>query len=258
MTGPTRTIADRARAAIAIGANAWLTPGAALELRAIMGHTQDKTPDQDALARQGKTVRARLDADPKAYKVPTELAEIYAIGDFLTASECERLRAMIDQVAQPSQLHRSAYVEGFRTSYSGNFDPNDPLVRGVARRVDDLIGLPGELGERMQGQRYLPGQQFKPHHDFFFPTEEYWKAERKRGGQRSWTAMMFLNEVEAGGATNFTNVGIDIAPRTGVLLVWNNAAPDGSLNMDTLHAGTPVESGEKYVITRWYRVRPWG
>ena len=214
-------------------------------------------PDQDALARIGKTVRNRLDADPKVYRVPTDLAEIYAIGDFLSESECARLRELIDLVAQPSRLHDSAYVEGFRTSYSGNFDSNDPFVRGISRRIDDLMGLPGELGERMQGQRYLKGQQFKPHHDFFYPTEEYWKAERKRGGQRSWTAMMFLNEVEAGGATNFTNVGIDIEPKPGVLLMWNNHSPDGTPNEDTLHAGTPVEAGEKYVITRWYRVRKW-
>ena len=218
----------------------------------------ERAPDQNALARIGKTVRARLDADPKVYRVPTELAEIYAIGDFLSANECKRLIDMIDAVAQPSRLHEGAYVEGFRTSYSGNFDCDDPFVRGISRRIDDLMGLPGELGERMQGQRYLKGQQFKPHHDFFFPTEEYWKAERERGGQRSWTAMMFLNEVEAGGATNFTNVGIDIEPKPGVLLIWNNASRDGTPNMDTLHAGTPVESGEKYVITRWYRVRKWG
>ena len=117
-----------------------------------MTQTNGKIPDQDALARIGKSVRKRLDNDPKVYRVPTELAEIYAIGDFISAGECEKLRAMIDAVAQPSRLHESAYVEGFRTSYSGNFDSEDPLIRGVSRRIDDLMGLPGELGERMQGQ----------------------------------------------------------------------------------------------------------
>ena len=215
------------------------------------------TSEKAALARIGKTVRERLAADPQAYRVPTDLAELYAFGDFLSLGECERLRVMIDAVAQPSQLHTGAYREGFRTSYSGNFDVGDPFVKGIERRIDDLLGLSGKLGERMQGQRYLPGQQFKPHHDFFHPGEPYWQKEKTRGGQRSWTAMMFLNEVEAGGATNFTNVGIDIEPKPGVLLAWNNALPDGSLNHDTLHAGTPVERGEKYVITRWYRVRDW-
>jgi len=25
-----------------------------------------------------------------------------------------------------------------------------------------------------------------------------------------------------------------------------------------MHAGTPVTEGVKYIITKWYRVRPWG
>ena len=41
-------------------------------------------PDQDALKRVGARVRQRLESDPQAYKVPTDAAEIYAIGDFLS------------------------------------------------------------------------------------------------------------------------------------------------------------------------------
>ena len=215
-------------------------------------------PDKDALARVGKLVRTRLGADPSAYKVPTDKAEIYAIGEFLTSEECKKLMMMIDVVAQPSTLYDGTYKDGFRTSYSGNFDGRDPFIQSISRRIDDALGLPGKLGETMQGQRYMTGQQFKPHHDFFYPSEDYWKTERKRGGQRSWTAMLFLNKVEQGGATNFTNVGINIEPKPGVLLAWNNATPEGVPNQDTLHAGTPVEQGVKYVITRWYRTRKWG
>ena len=220
--------------------------------------TTETVPDKDALARVGKLVRKRLDADPKAYKVPTDKAEIYAIGEFATANECKQMMMMIDVVAQPSSLYEGTYKDGFRTSYSGNFDPGNSLVQAISRRMDDALGLPGKLGETIQGQRYLPGQQFKPHHDYFYPSEDYWKMERKNGGQRSWTAMLFLNKVEEGGATNFTNVGINIEPKPGVLLVWNNALPDGVPNEDTLHAGTPVDQGVKYVITRWYRTRKWG
>ena len=215
-------------------------------------------PDKDALARVGKIVRARLDADPKAYRVPTDKAEIYAIGDFLRASEYTKLTEMIDVVASPSTLYEGTYKDGFRTSYTGNFDREDKLVKMVSRRIDDALGLPGDYGETMQGQRYLPGQQFKDHHDYFYPTEEYWKQERKNGGQRSWTAMLFLNDVEGGGETSFPEVGITIEPKAGVLLTWNNANPDGTPNENTLHAGTPVTAGSKYVITRWYRSRRWG
>ncbi len=215
-------------------------------------------PDKDALARVGAAVRNRLAADPQAYKVDTDKAEIFAFGDFLTPAECQRLIMMIDAVAQPSQLFDTDYSAGFRTSYSGNFDTRDPFIDGLSRRIDDLLGMKPETGEAIQGQRYMPGQQFKAHNDWFYTSEDYWKAERKRGGQRSWTAMAFLNAVEAGGETQFVNVGVKITPKPGVLLVWNNALPDGSPNEDTLHAGCPVDAGIKYVITKWYRTRKWG
>jgi prolyl 4-hydroxylase len=215
-------------------------------------------PDKAALARVGAQVRARLAADDQVYKVDTDVAELFAIGDFLSPGECERLITMIDPIAHPSHLYDMDYAAGFRTSYSGDLDPLDPFVAGISRRIDDVLGLPEEWGESIQGQRYMPGQQFKPHNDWFYSTESYWKKEQKRGGQRSWTAMVFLNVVEQGGETHFTNVGIKIQPKPGVLLIWNNALPDGTPNEGTMHAGTPVEAGTKYVITKWYRTRRWG
>lgn len=212
-------------------------------------------PDRDALKRMGTTVRKRLEADPGIYRIPTDKAEVFAVGDFFTPAECERLVRLIDTVARPSQLHDVAYVSKFRTSYSGNFDAWDPFVMSISRRIDDLLGIASKCGETIQGQRYLPGQEFKPHCDWFYPDQPYWPQEQKRGGQRSWTAMAFLNTVEEGGETHFVNLGASIEPKPGVLLVWNNANPDGSPNEDTLHAGTPVIRGVKYVLTKWYRTR---
>lgn len=219
--------------------------------------TKQLIPDQDALRRVGETVRKRLAADPRVYKLPTDKAEIFAIGGFLTGAECQRLMRMIDTVARPSDLYDQDYSTGFRTSYSGDLHSTDPLVQSVSRRIDDLLGISGICGEAIQGQRYFPGQQFKPHNDFFYTTEDYWKTERKRGGQRSWTAMAFLNTVDKGGETHFVEVGVKIAPKPGVLMVWNNALPDGTANENTLHAGTPVIEGIKYVLTKWYRTRKW-
>jgi len=217
-----------------------------------------QVPDKDALKRVGASVRERLATNPAAYKLPTDMAEIYAIGDFLDPAECERLIEMIDLVATPSELFDEAsYADGFRTSYSGNFDREDSFVKAISRRIDDVLGINPICGETIQGQRYLPGQEFKPHNDWFYVDQDYWKGERKRGGQRSWTAMIFLNTVEEGGETHFTEVGVKVEPKPGVLMLWNNASPDGTPNEGTMHAGTPVIRGIKYVITRWYRTRQW-
>lgn len=214
-------------------------------------------PDQEALVRLGASVRTRLAASPAVYRIPSDKVELFAIGNFLTAAECAQLCTMIDTVARPSSLHELDYASGFRTSYSGDLDPHDPFVAGISQRIDAVLGVEAEIGEPVQGQRYLPGQQFKPHNDWFYTSEGYWPQEEARGGQRSWTAMAYLNAVEAGGSTAFTALGIQILPKPGVLLLWNNALPDGRPNEATLHAGTPVERGVKYVITKWYRTRKW-
>jgi prolyl 4-hydroxylase len=213
--------------------------------------------DQAGLVEVGQIVRTRLAGDPSVYKVPTDKAEIFAIGDFLSAAECQQLIGMIDAVARPSTLHELDYASGYRTSFSGDLDRDHSFVAGIARRIDDTLGIDPAFGEPIQGQRYLPGQQFKPHNDWFYTSEKYWPSEDARGGQRSWTAMAYLNTVEEGGDTHFTHVGIKIEPKPGVLMIWNNAHPDGVPNVDTMHAGTPVTKGAKYVITRWYRTRPW-
>jgi prolyl 4-hydroxylase len=70
--------------------------------------------------------------------------------------------------------------------------------------------------------------------------------------------MAFLNEPEAGGQTNFPELNVKISPRAGNLFVWNNMDVHGEPNRFTLHQGMPVIAGLKYVITKWYRERPWG
>ena len=214
-------------------------------------------PDMDTLARIGARDRARLEADDGVFRFPTEAAELYAVANFFTAAECSRLRGLIDATAEPSKLFDNPYESGFRTSYSGNLSRQDPFILMVERRIDDLLGIPSENVETVQGQRYTPGQEFKPHQDYFHTTQSYWADVRKRGGQRSWTAMAFLNQVEEGGATEFPKLEISVPPQTGALLIWNNMKPDGSPNPDTLHAGRPVIKGTKYIITKWYRARKW-
>lgn len=214
-------------------------------------------PDRKALARIGEQVRERLARDPSVYRVPVDRAEIFAVGDILDAQECAHLIRLIDDVARPSELTRDT-EEGYRTSYSGDVDHSDPVVLAVERRLYDLVGIDASWGETIQGQRYHPGQQFKEHCDWFDTNAHYWKHESATGGQRSWTAMVYLNDVEEGGVTDFTRIGVTIPPQAGALLLWNNNLPNGRENWDTMHAALPVVRGSKYVITKWFRSRRWG
>ena len=218
----------------------------------------DPNPDRVALMRAGQVVRNRLSADPTVERLTTDRAEIYAVRDFMNAQECARMMAMIDTTAKPSSLFDQDYIEAYRTSYSGNVERWDPFVRMIERRIDDLLGFKNAFGETVQGQRYMPGQEFKQHYDWFPTAAPYWKDEYRRGGQRCWTAMIYLNAVDEGGETVFGNIGISVPPQPGLLLTWNNATPKGEPSKEVLHAGTPVIKGTKYVITKWYRTRKWG
>ena len=73
----------------------------------------------------------------------------------------------------------------------------------------------------------------------------------KRGGQRVATLVIYLNNPEAGGGTSFPDVGVEVAPRRGNAVFFSYAAPDPSTK--SLHGGSPVVRGEKWIATKWLR-----
>ena len=205
----------------------------------------------------GEWVSRRLQKRPNALKLPSPDLEIFIVRDFLTGQECDELCQRIDTHRQPSGLLGEYPDPDFRTSDSCNMNPIDPIVMKVEAKITELMGIDPQHGETIQGQRYAVGQQFKAHHDFFHTSQSYWPAMEKAGGQRTWTAMIFLNEPEAGGQTAFPKANVKVTPRTGNLLAWNNLDTYGEPNPFSLHQGMPVEAGVKYVVTKWYRERFW-
>jgi prolyl 4-hydroxylase len=214
--------------------------------------------EADYKIRIGAEVRSRLLANPAALQIPSDRLDIFIVRDFLTGAECERLIAMIDAARIPSQLLAPTADPEFRTSESCNLDPTNAFIRSIEAKLTGLLGIDPFFGETIQGQRYAVGQQFKPHHDFFYRDEAYWEAMQKTGGQRTWTAMAFLNEPDSGGETAFPQAAIKVSPRTGNLLVWNNMDSRGEPNDYSLHQGMPVTEGVKYIITKWHREDIWG
>jgi len=188
-------------------------------------------------------------------RVPTPSLELFIVKRFLDAEACSYLMARIDERRRPSEIADDQGDAYFRTSETCDLDWSDPVVRSVDEAVAGLLGLPLAASEPLQGQRYAPGQEFKPHTDTFEPTGVDYFAHCAETGNRSWTAMIYLNEPEDGGATRFKTIGKTIQPETGKLLAWNNLLPDGRPNPATLHQGMKVRKGTKYVLTKWFRER---
>lgn len=208
-------------------------------------------------AEWGRSVEATLSAVPAIRRAKTDGAVIYALTDFLSEEECDMLMATIDAGRRKSTLLTSTNDPNFRTSDSCDLDRWHPLLQPIDEKIAHLLGIPPEHGETIQGQRYAPGQQFRAHNDYFNENEAYWASMAVQGGQRTWTAMIYLNEVEQGGATWFPQAGVRFNPRPGMLVAWNNMNADGSPNQTTLHEGMAVVEGTKYIITKWFRERPW-
>ena len=197
----------------------------------------------------------RLGAARGVQRVPSSKLELFVIRGFLDPAACTALIERIDERRRPSEIADDIGIERFRTSETCDLDWRDPVVTAVDRKIADLLGLPLGASEPLQGQRYAPGQEFKPHTDTFEPGGAAYFEHCAETGQRTWTAMIYLNEPEDGGATRFKAIGKTVQPETGKLLAWNNLLPDGSPNPATLHQGMKVRRGTKYILTKWFRER---
>lgn len=225
----------------------------------IVGQITQMATAQDFLGNGlGADVAGRIGARTGVQRVPSVKLTLFVRRGFLTAEACAGLVERIDARRRPSTIADSIGDAAYRTSETCDLPAADPLVAEVDGTISALTGLNPVFGEPIQGQRYAVGQEFKGHTDYFEPTGVDYDRYYSVAGNRTWTVMIYLNEPEAGGATRFKAIDKIVQPETGKLLAWDNRRPDGSLNPATLHQGMKVRAGVKYVVTKWFRERPWG
>lgn len=206
----------------------------------------------------GESSAAKLQEHGGIQRLPSPKLELFQMRGFLSADHCEELIALIDKDRRPSTIADSNGDDYFRTSETCDLSADAPAVKRFEALIHALNGIDPAYGEPLQGQRYDVGQEFKPHTDYFTPGGVDYDKFCSVAGQRTWTFMVYLNEVEAGGATRFKAINKTFQPEVGKLVCWNNRRDDESVNPATLHHGMKVRKGVKYVITKWYREKPWG
>jgi prolyl 4-hydroxylase len=105
--------------------------------------------------------------------------------------------------------------------------------------------------ENAQIQKYQVGEEYKYHCDFFnYPTV------KQISNDRIATMITYLNDEFEGGETEFTILNIKIKPKKGMGLFFYYGY-DYNLNLKTQHAGNPVTSGYKQIMTTWMRNKAW-
>jgi prolyl 4-hydroxylase len=188
---------------------------------------------------------------------------VILFGDLLSAEECDQLIELSrGKVARSSVVNAttgSYDVHPHRTSAGTHFARGEnELIRRIEARIAELVEIPVERGEPLQILHYQPGGEYKPHFDYFDPAQPGNEAVLKHGGQRVATLVLYLNDVEAGGSTVFPEVGLDVLPRRGHAVYFAYTTEEGQLDKRSLHGGSPVGAGEKWIATKWFRQQPYG
>lgn len=130
---------------------------------------------------------------------------------------------------------------------------HDHVLEAIERCLSRVTGMPVLNGEFLQILRYQPGQEFRPHVDYFNESGAGSYRSLADGGQRAQTVLTYLNDDYAGGSTCFPQLELEVKARRGDMLQFHNLRKDGRGHTDSLHAGMPVTAGEKWVLSQWIR-----
>ena len=185
-----------------------------------------------------------------------KLPRVIVFGGLLSDAECDAIVAAAGPRMARSETVQMATggseVHEARTSRGMFFERGENAAcAAVEQRLAHLLGWPVKNGEGLQVLHYLPGAEYKPHHDYFDPAQSGTQVITARGGQRVATIVMYLNSPDKGGGTTFPDIGLEVAPIKGnaVFFSYDRPHPDTK----TLHGGAPVIAGEKWVATKWLR-----
>jgi prolyl 4-hydroxylase len=183
------------------------------------------------------------------------LIQVYK--NVLTEDECDRLIALSQSKLKPSTTVDNetggTMVYEHRTSQGTFFQRGeDDFIRSIDQRASDIMNLPVSNGEGLQILNYQVGGEYRPHFDYF-PTEHKGsQVHIQKGGQRVATLIFYLNDVDEGGETIFPSLNLNVAPVKGNA-VYFSYFTRGVVEPLTLHGGTPVIQGEKWIATKWMR-----
>ena len=105
---------------------------------------------------------------------------------------------------------------------------------------------------------YAETQEYRAHHDAWKRGTTRHAERTANGGQRLVTALMYLNQVESGGATGFPKLELEVEAIPGRMVLFHNTNDaEFDVHKNSLHGGLPVSAGEKWACNLWFRERPY-
>lgn len=187
---------------------------------------------------------------------------IITIPSFLTEEECDNIISRSNKfntgsvATNRNNNRKDVENTSVRDCQVAWIDPKRSLFAKTLReRVANIFSVSPETGEKIQLAKYATGGFFVPHFDSF--DENLMKVYGNVGGfgptgQRIYTAIIYLNTC-VGGSTIFPEVGVEIPPEKGKLLLFDLIDKNNRVLPTHLHEGSKVLEGEKWICTLWFR-----
>lgn len=187
----------------------------------------------------------------KAEQISAEGLDLFTVQDFLNDQECAYFRQWIDGNKEASRLGTQRTISGSQTrqsqvAYALDLERQDPIFRMLKLKITGLLGIPAIFTESFQGQVYDTQGFYKSHYDVFDSENPL--------DLRSWTLIINLNTVKAGGETEFPKFDLKIKAKQGQAIIFNSLNAYIQRNELSLHGGLPIMEGKKYIITQWFRL----
>lgn len=175
--------------------------------------------------------------------------------DFITPFTKQELDEVIKRYDKelPPLRTLGEHKDEYRTGQGTWIKEKEPTIDRFKQLIAGITGLPIENQETPHFIKYEVGGQYKHHFDYFHPGTNYYEEHIKRGGQRVFTSILYLNDDFEGGETDFPKHKITVKPTAGKMFTWRNVTVDGQLDVNSNHAGLPVKTGIKYIVVVWVR-----
>ena len=183
---------------------------------------------------------------------------IYTINNFLLPFECEHIIELSKNKLKDATLSTSygnIVDNRIRNNKLCWINHNESWVCEIlCKRLENLLKIPIENAEKIQVVHYKIGQHFNAHTDSYIRDgSEKSNHSMKYGGQRIFTCLIYLNDVDEGGETYFTEIDHCEKPERGKIIVFKNCDNKKDRNNMSRHMGCDVKKGEKYAINLWFR-----
>lgn len=200
---------------------------------------------------------------PKKFKilpkqVINEKPYIFQITHLLSAVECEYIKFLSSPYMRESMtvdpVTGKHVKDEIRTSFSASIDwlTEDPAINLIITKCTSQFNISVSQSEVMHVLHYSIGEEYKPHYDFFGGVDGINNFNHSQ--QRIKTICLYLNEVTLGGETSFPRLNKSVTPEKGKVVFFENInLQTDEPYLESLHAGQPVLSGEKWLATLWIR-----